>query len=55
MRVYITILTLALSGSVGPSAAAVETMTVQVDGLVCPFCVYGLEKQLKKLHDVEVI
>jgi len=27
--------------------------TIQVDGLSCPFCTYGLEKHLKKLADVE--
>ena len=31
----------------GPSA------TIQVDGLSCPFCAYGLEKHLKKVTGVE--
>lgn len=53
MRTYLTMVMLALALGAGPSAAAVESMTVQVDGLVCPFCVYGLEKQLKKLPSVE--
>ena len=53
MRTYLTMLMLALAVGTEPSAAAVESMTVQVDGLVCPFCVYGLEKQLKKLPSVE--
>jgi copper chaperone CopZ len=25
---------------------------VQVDGLTCPFCAYGLEKKLKKMENV---
>ena len=53
MRTYLTIVMLALALGAEPSSAAVESMTVQVDGLVCPFCVYGLEKQLKKLSSVE--
>ena len=28
-------------------------ITVQVDGLTCPFCAYGLEKRIKKLSAVE--
>ena len=28
---------------------------VQVDGLSCPFCAYGLEKKLKKIDGVEKI
>lgn len=27
--------------------------TVGVDGLACPFCAYGIEKQLQKLDGVE--
>jgi len=27
--------------------------TIQVDGLSCPFCAYGLEKHLKKIVGVE--
>jgi len=29
--------------------AAVETVTLHVRGMACPFCAYGIEKQLKKL------
>lgn len=32
-----------------PALAAVDHYEVQVDGLACPFCAYGLEKKLKKL------
>lgn len=28
-------------------------VTIQVDGLTCPFCAYGLEKRVKELPDVE--
>ena len=30
-------------------------IVVEVDGLACPFCAYGLEKKLKKLDGVEAI
>ena len=29
--------------------------TVGVDGLACPFCAYGIEKQLYKLDGVELV
>ncbi len=28
---------------------------VEVDGLSCPFCAYGLEKKLKKMDGVKII
>lgn len=31
------------------------TVKIEVDGLSCPFCAYGLEKNLKKLEGVETI
>ena len=30
----------------------IEEVTLKVDGLACPFCVYGLEKKLKKVSGV---
>ena len=37
-----------------PMAWAQEnsTASIQVDGLSCPFCTYGLEKQLKKVAGI---
>ena len=31
------------------------TSTLQADGLACPFCVYGIEKQLRQIEGVEDI
>ena len=31
------------------------TYTLQADGLACPFCVYGIEKQLSQIDGVEDI
>lgn len=30
-------------------------ITIEVDGLACPFCAYGLEKNLKEIDGVESI
>lgn len=35
-----------------PSLGAVEELRVRVKGLACPFCVFGIEKELKKLPGV---
>ncbi len=45
----------ALTGTLAmaePALAAVDHYEVQVDGLACPFCAYGLEKKLKKIPGV---
>ena len=30
-------------------------VTIQVEGLACPLCAYGLEKRLKKIDSIEAI
>jgi len=35
-----------------PIFAEIEEVKLQVNGLACPFCVYGLEKKLKKAPNV---
>ena len=32
-----------------------EKAIIQVDGLSCPFCAYGLEKNLKKVKGIESV
>jgi len=32
-----------------------QTATIAVDGLSCPFCAYGLEKNLKKVKGIESV
>ncbi len=32
-----------------------EVITIKVEGLYCPFCAYGLEKQLKKLDGYQKV
>ncbi len=38
---------------VSSAYAAGDEYRVGVDGLACPFCVYGVEKQLNKLEGIE--
>ena len=33
--------------------AAVNEVTVRIDGLACPFCTYNIEKRVKTLDGVE--
>ena len=44
---------------VSPSAEAQQTApglySLHVDGLACPFCAYGIEKQLTRIEGVEHI
>ena len=40
---------------VAPAWAQVESATVAVDGLACPFCAYGVEKRLKKVGGVDSV
>jgi len=47
------LLTFASIASVSAQEAGVSSATIQVDGLSCPFCAYGLEKHLKKVAGVE--
>lgn len=37
------------------AAEETEKISIRVDGLSCPFCAYGLEKNLKKLEGVEKV
>ena len=38
-----------------PSVAGSPAYVVGVDGLACPFCAYGVEKQLSSIDGVETI
>ncbi len=39
-----------------PVASAAEThILLGVNGMSCPFCVFGIEKQLKKIEGVEAV
>ncbi len=54
----ITAATLLLFLTLGIASAAraqIETLTVAVDGLACPFCAYGIEKKLKRIQGVQQV
>ncbi len=38
-----------------PGRAEISQVSLSVDGLGCPFCVYGLEKKLKKVGGVQTV
>lgn len=48
-----------LLGFLSPAAATAAddqpVYIVQADGLACPFCAYGIEKQLSKIDGVESV
>ena len=47
---------LALVGAlISASAFAAQAYKLRVDGLACPFCAYGIEKQLKAVKGVEKV
>ena len=52
-HVVLTLLAMVLL--VAPAWAQVESATVAVDGLACPFCAYGVEKRLKKVGGVDSV
>ncbi len=36
-----------------PTFAEVNRVEIQVNGMTCPFCVYGIEKKLKSVESIE--
>jgi len=46
---------LTLLGTVFAEDVTSPKITIQVDGLSCPFCAYGLEKNLKKVKGIESV
>lgn len=53
MRQFMIIGVIALVFSAASPAWADETYRLQVDGLACPFCAYGIEKKLNDTDGVE--
>lgn len=46
---------IALALWLSPALADVGRYTLQVDGLACPFCAYGIEKQLRRIEGVQAV
>ena len=56
MKPFVRLFAVAITAVILYTGAALADDThylVQVDGLNCPFCAYGIEKQLQKLDGVE--
>ena len=55
MKLVHSLLVVALSAGfiAEPGPAAVEQVSVRVDGVACPFCAYNIEKRVKTLEGVE--
>ncbi len=56
MKPFVRLFAVAMTAAILYAGAAFADDThylVQVDGMNCPFCVYGIEKQLQKLDGVE--
>jgi copper chaperone CopZ len=54
-RIGMLLCALALAWSAASAWAAVASYRLQVDGLACPFCAYGIEKKLTALDGVEKV
>lgn len=54
MKINHLFLSLILLWSSAPFAAGVRYQ-LEVDGLACPFCAYGIEKKLSQLDGVEQV
>lgn len=56
MKTTMITLVLALFTSMGMQAQkAMDTYEIQVDGLGCPFCAYGLEKKFKEFKGIKKV
>ena len=49
------VLAAALLATPGQAQETKPAYTVEVDGLACPFCAYGIEKQLSAIEGVESV
>ena len=49
----VLVLSILLLTTIPPVSAQEVRVSIEVDGLSCPFCAYGLEKKLKRIDGVE--
>ncbi len=57
-NIFVIILSLFLLGTtynINAQSKTIDQFTVQVDGLGCPFCAYGLEKKFKELKGIKKV
>ena len=53
--VDLAVVVLALWVASASAQMATQTYRLHADGLACPFCAYGIEKQLSRIDGVETI
>ncbi len=53
--ILVALLVIAMGTAVAWAQSAKPDYTLQVDGLACPFCAYGVEKQLMTIDGVETV
>ena len=53
--VLVAFFVIAVWPNTAPAQAAKPVYLLQADGLACPFCAYGVEKQLSRIEGVETI
>lgn len=49
MKTFIATIFITLSLMIGTAQAAVQTIKVQVNGMVCAFCAQGIDKKIRAL------
>lgn len=38
---------------INTASAQIQSATMEVDGMTCPFCIYGIEKKLKSVDEIK--
>jgi len=51
--IFITVFLFGINNNLNSQSKSMDEFTVQVDGLGCPFCAYGLEKKFKELKGIK--
>ncbi len=53
--IFLSIFLFGMNQSLNAQSKNMDAVTVQVDGLGCPFCAYGLEKKFKELKGIKKV
>ena len=51
--IFLSIFLLGTTNQLNAQSKTMDEFTVQVDGLGCPFCAYGLEKKFKEFKGIK--
>lgn len=53
--IFVAIFLFGINNNINAQSSNMDAFTVQVDGLGCPFCAYGLEKKFKELKGIKKV